>query len=211
MAKRAQSKLDTPWSGVFCLEGAWNPDDLTDRSSVLPVLDVLERLECIDYVHRDIGTRAELEHYVRRWIEENLDYRLLVLAFHGSVDRDGVRSLWLSAETDGTVTIDHLTGLLAGQLEGCVVHLGSCSVVDARDPAWSTFLHRTGAAAVMGYDRDIDWVDSAAWELILFGTLARYKQLGSALNALKAKKYLSLRESVGFDMILRSGRRLSNE
>ena len=96
MVKRARSNLDTPWSGVFCLEGAWDEEDLTDRSSVRPVLDVLERLRCIDFVHRDIGTRAELEHYLRRWIEEDLAYRLLFLAFHGSVDRDGLRRLCLS-------------------------------------------------------------------------------------------------------------------
>jgi hypothetical protein len=171
------------------------------------VLDVLERLRCIDFVHRDIGTRAELEHYLRRWIEERLPYNLLFLALHGSVDRDGVRRLCLSEETDGTVTIDHLTGLLAGQLDGCVVHLGSCSVVDAHDPALSTFLDRTGAAAVMGYGRDVDWVDSAAWELILLRTLGRYKQLGSALKTLEAERYQSLCESVGFHVIPRSGRR----
>ncbi len=211
MVKGAQSKLDTPWSGVFCLEGAWDEEDLEDRSSVLPVLDTLQRLRSIDYIHRDIGTRAELEHYVRRWIDEDLDYQLLFLAFHGSVDRGGVRSLYLSRDTDGAVTLDQLTGLLAGKLKGCIAHLGSCSVVDVTDPALRTFLDRTQAEAVMGYDRDVDWVDSAAWELILFGTLARYKQLGSALRTLKAERYRSLRKSVGFHVIPRSGRRLSNE
>ena len=74
-----------PWKGVFALEGDWSEDNLADRTSVVPVLETLERLQIIDYVRRDIGTRAELERYLRRWRDELPDYRVLYLGFHGDV------------------------------------------------------------------------------------------------------------------------------
>ena len=100
---------DKKWGGVFCLEGTWE-DDLADRSSVLPVLELLERLKQIDYIHRDVGTRAELEHYVRRCIDEKLDYNVLYLAF-----RYGESGLWIS---DGEASLDDLGELMATSSRG---------------------------------------------------------------------------------------------
>lgn len=201
MPTKAREEIDNPWRRVFCLEGAWNGDDLRDRSSVLPVLDVLERLEHIEYIHRDVGTRAELEHYVRRWWDEGLDYRVLYFAFHGTTEDSGSRALLLSHETDGTVTIDHLTGLFVNKLQDCVVHFGSCSIFGPDDRAIDTFRERTGARAVTGYARDVGWIDSAAWELALLAVLADYKQLGTALNRLQDDKYRTLRDSLGFKVV----------
>ena len=47
----------------MCLEGMWS-SRLTDRSSVLPVLELLERHGAIDFIYRDAGTVGELEHYL---------------------------------------------------------------------------------------------------------------------------------------------------
>jgi len=74
------------------------------------------------------------------------------------------------------VSLDHLTGLLTNRLKGCIVHFGSCSVIGADDSTITTFLQRSGASAVMGYDRDVEWIDSAAWELVLLGVLGEYRR-----------------------------------
>src|ERR671910_815721 len=68
---------------VFCLEGDWD-GELTSRSSVRPMLELLEGLKRIEYVHKDVGTRAELRHYLRRWLDHDpsvSDYGTLYLAF----------------------------------------------------------------------------------------------------------------------------------
>src|SRR4051794_21780228 len=78
---------DHKWSGVFCLEGAWE-DALEDQSSVLPMLELLKRLGYIDFIYRDAGTSHELEHYLRAWVDQRLAYYTLYLAFHGS--REGL-------------------------------------------------------------------------------------------------------------------------
>lgn len=38
---------------------ATGPEHLDDRSSVLPSLEYLERLQVATYIHRDVGTRGE--------------------------------------------------------------------------------------------------------------------------------------------------------
>lgn len=46
-------------TGVLCLEGEWEPD-LRKRASVLPVLELLERLGVIKSIHRNVATPDEL-------------------------------------------------------------------------------------------------------------------------------------------------------
>lgn len=53
--------------GVFCFEGQW-ADDLTERGSVLPTLELLERLGSIRFVHRDTATPQELRYFLERWL-----------------------------------------------------------------------------------------------------------------------------------------------
>ena len=187
---------DLRWSGVFCLEGSWD-DDLADRSSVLPVLELLERLRQIDFIHRDVGTRTELEHYLRRWTDEELDYNVLYLAFHY-----GESGLWISDSPDGEVSLDILGGLLADELDGCFVHFGSCSVMQAPTARLKRFLEQTGARAASGYSEEVDWLDSAAMDLLALGVVARYKQLGTAIKRLESEaQYHSLRKALGFKIV----------
>ena len=54
--------------GIFCLEGAW-ATRLDDRTSVLPTLEMLERLRLATFIHRDVGTEEELYHYLGKWAQ----------------------------------------------------------------------------------------------------------------------------------------------
>lgn len=55
--------------GIFCLEGEWNPDDLRSRSSVEPILHLLERLKLATAIHRDVASKAELAFYLGKWVQ----------------------------------------------------------------------------------------------------------------------------------------------
>ena len=185
------------WGGIMCLEGDYE-ESLEDRSSMLPILDLLERVsrDGITYIHRDVGTRAELDYYLRKWIERN-DYYTLYLSFHGTAD-----GIQMSEHDDGTATLEHLADILADAINDCVVHFGSCSVLAAEDQRLQHFLARTGARAVMGYAKDVDWLDSAALDMVVLATLGRYKQLGTGLRQLEeAPRYASLRKELGFRIV----------
>lgn len=68
--------------GIFCLEGEWDPD-LRRRKSVLPILELLERLDVARTIHRDVATRDELAFYLAKWGQKRYrDCEVLHLACH---------------------------------------------------------------------------------------------------------------------------------
>lgn len=197
--RKRPTKPSLPWSGVFALEGEWG--ELTDRTSVLPVLETLERQRIIDFVRRDVGTRAELDHYLTAWRTTLPHYCMLYLGFHGTETSDGLHALWISDDNDGTATVQSLGGDLAGKLNNCVVYFGSCSVMGAPSPVLKGFLRTTGARAVMGYKHTVGWVDSAALDLIVLSWLATYQQLAAAIKSIERPEYKSLTTKLGFKIV----------
>ncbi len=73
--------------GIFCVEGQWHRD-LNERGSVLPTLELLERLGKVRFIHKDAATRDELFYFIDRWLlKQYADHRLGFFAMHG--DRTG--------------------------------------------------------------------------------------------------------------------------
>jgi len=129
--------------GVFCFEGQWN--ELHERDSVLPTLELLERLESIRYVHRDVVTREELSYYLQRWTQAKYDnYKVGVFAMHG--DR-----CTLHLSDRHWVDLDDLASELANLCTGRRFYFASCSVLNASDDVLRSFLEETGAELVCGY------------------------------------------------------------
>ncbi len=61
---------------ILCLEGEWDPS-MKDRKTVEHVLRLLEGAHTDTVIHRDVGTRAELEYNARRWTQKQYaGYRL---------------------------------------------------------------------------------------------------------------------------------------
>ena len=60
---------------------------------------------------------------------------------------------------------------LDGGCRGRVVHLGSCGTVDVHGRELKKFLGRTGALAVCGFREDVDWLESAAFDMLVLGRL----------------------------------------
>ena len=112
-------------NGVFCLEGTWERR-LDDRTSVLPSLELLERIGHIRYIHRDVGTSDELYHYLAKWAQRGYHaYSVLYFAFHGV--RGGIEV------GRGVVPLSDLAEKLEGSASGRVIHFGACSVMSDRD------------------------------------------------------------------------------
>jgi hypothetical protein len=146
-------------AGVFCLEGEWDAQ-IEGRESVLPILEVLEQLEVIRFVHRNAHTTTELEHHIARWTERGQSFDLVYMAFHGS--RAG-----LSLSEGHDVARERLAILMEGAGKGAGIHFGTCSVLRRSDTDLEQFISATGARMICGYTRNVDWVDSAAFDLAL--------------------------------------------
>src|SRR5262245_22308973 len=72
------------WGRILCLEGEWSGEDLTDERTVLPMLQLLQAANEATFIHRRVGTKQQLLHYLRLWFKEQLDFYTLYLGFHGS-------------------------------------------------------------------------------------------------------------------------------
>ena len=175
---------------LFCLEGEWD-DAIDDRQSVLPILEVLERQDVLRFVHRNAHSTVEFEHHLGRWAEHGPSFDLIYLAFHGSAD-----GLVLSEGQE--VSLARLGTLMRGLAKGAVIHFSSCSVLDRADEDLASFMRATGARAICGYTKDVDWIDSAAFDLALIYNLATHARAGNALNRMASPAYSGLAKQLGF-------------
>jgi hypothetical protein len=143
---------------------------LTDRSSVLPVLDLLERQGVIDFIYRDAGTVGELEHYLDKWLQKQYDrFGIGYLAFHGE---PGALKVGRSR-----VSLEDLAETIDGRGAGRVLYFGSCATLDWPRKELEEFVRVTKLRAVCGYLEDVDWIESAAFEVLLIEALSYYKRI----------------------------------
>ncbi|MBN1889155.1 MAG: hypothetical protein JW850_14275, partial [Thermoflexales bacterium] len=153
MRKAAHTK------GIFCVEGLWDPD-LKVRSSVRPLLELLQQVAGINYIHRNCATGQELEFYLGKWVQKKYKaYPILYVASHGVE-----YAITLGAES---YSLDDLAGVLEGQCANRLIMMSSCSTLGIDKRYLKRFLERTEALAVCGYRTDVDWLRSAAFELLL--------------------------------------------
>ena len=181
--------------GVFCLEGNWDQRNrLTSTSTVRPILDLLAGQQQIKFIHKDVETENELEYYVRKWLQSQYQaYNIGYLAFHGSPGAFRVGEL--------QVSLDRLAEIIDGKGSGRILYFGSCSTLAInQEDEIKRFLKETKIKAVCGYNKDIDWIESAAFEVLLIDALARYQRIHAANNYLQ-KDYANLCKRLDFRMV----------
>ena len=182
--------------GVFCVEGQWD-DNLTDRLSVRPALELLERLGAIQFIHKDVATVAELDYFLDRWTMKSYrPYAVGYFAMHGTPSK-------LSLSGRHSVTLHHIAQQLDGRCAGRRLYFGSCSVMNAPDHALRDFLKVTRAELVCGYTKEVDWVESAALDVGLLADLAE----GTQRTLLAKAHWRALTEKLGFRILYSDGRR----
>ena len=168
--------------GIYCLEtDQWF--GFKDRTSIEPVLRMLELYQKIDFRHRDVATESEFYYFLQTFLQPGFkNYPILYLGFHGygpEDDQDACIEL-----SDGTyITLKDLEACIDERYFGGVIHFGSCSVVDADNARLEKFVSNTGAVAVCGYRQDIEWLEAAAFEVLMLGTL--FQQSGLTRESMK--------------------------
>lgn len=160
MAKRIRKK------GIYCIEGLWEEHNIQDKSSVLPILDLLEKRNYCDYIYHDCATKEELEFFLNKWKLKSVQekYPILYLAFHGEKG-----CIFLNNKVK--YSLDELAEYLVLKCIGKVIYFGSCSTLNMDKRLIKSFLNKTGAIAAVGYKSDIDWIQSTACDLFVFEAL----------------------------------------
>lgn len=114
-------------------------------------------------------------------------YEILYFAFHGV--RGSIKV------GRGTVPLLELADKLQGKAAR-LVYFGACKVMsDAR--AVEEFLKRTGAKAVCGHTRDVDWTESAAFDLLLLSSPLGSQRIDARFNFVR-DAYPDLVKRLGF-------------
>ena len=151
---------------VFCLETySWYKGK--DRTSVEPLLELLRRMGRCDYLHRDVATRSEFEYLLNDYLRnENKAYPILYLGFHGL---DGPPRI--SFGNGEEINLDELADTIKGRCSNRVIFFGSCSIMNTHGKTLNYFVKKTKALAVCGYRKEVDWLQSAAFDTLILGTL----------------------------------------
>ena len=164
--------------GIACLESFWS-SNVERRLNVGPLLEIIASKNSSRFIHLTCNTRDELK-FALKSIPAKAPFRVLYLAFHG---RPGMIRL-----ADGTaLSLDDLAAILGRKFSKWVIHFGACGTIHTTPAILRDFYRRTGAALLLGYTKNIDWVESAAMDLILFDWMLYSREVRSVWPRVKRR------------------------
>ncbi len=151
--------------GIFCLEGLWT-NNLNNKSTVLPILELLQKGGVCNHIHHTCATKEELEFFLNRWKQESISskYPILYLAFHGKKEQ-------IYITDDNTYSLTDLALMLKNSAKGKVVFFASCETLNSNGRSIQTFLKKSKALAAIGYKQEVDWMVATAFELLVLDAL----------------------------------------
>jgi hypothetical protein len=177
-------------SGIFCLEGDWW-NDYKRPTSVAHGLALLNSVEHIRYIHRDVATPSELAFDLTKWLlKKHVDYPILYLAFHGEEGRLRVGD---QRRAGGELDFAWFEQKIAGRGRGRMLYFGSCSTMNMPGRRLDLFLRNTKLEGVLGYGCDIDWADSMTMDIFLLSRLATRKLTASSIASAYAQARTGMR------------------
>ncbi|AXH95971.1 DUF6642 family protein [Ornithinimicrobium avium] len=152
-------------------------------------------------IHRDVATRKDFEYYLQTWLGRGYGaYTVGYLAFHGER-----RTLALPSDED--ITLDDLVEMVDVRGDGKILYLGSCSVLAGRGRSFEEdlrqFCQATGFRAVVGYAKDVGWIESAAFDFLLLPELLNGKHTNTLHDRLEAR-YGRLVQTLGLRIATRT-------
>ena len=204
--------------GIFCIETIWYERE--DQTSIRPMLEMLR--DCmlkVPFIHRNAVTKDAFVFHVEEWLKCNAkDYPILYLGYHGEPDSLKLRPSESEGGTgytrDTKLSLHDVAEILLGNTRrergGCkdrLVHFASCSTLKT-DEDLGKLVSDIKASAISGYTEEINWVDSAAFELLYLQELQFRRQKALTLRVMKdIEDYFketpllsTLKKSLGFKL-----------
>lgn len=154
----------------------------------MPILNLLKgnRPYSVNFIFRDIGTREEFDYYLGKWVQKKFaQYPILYLAFHGDPDL-----IHIGEKVGGgkeSVSLRDLADTLEGRCKGRIIFFSSCSTLNVHGNCLNALLRRTQALAICGYSSDVDWITSAAFELVVLSSMQLNAFTVAGAKAMRAR------------------------
>jgi hypothetical protein len=180
---------------IFCLEGLWE-QDLTKKSTILPILELLYLNDSVEYIYKDCATTEETEFFLLKWTLEKYAYfPILFLAFHG---QEGIIKM---SKTE--YPVDKLSDVLEGKCKNAIIFFASCKTLRMDKRKLKKILVKTEALAICGYRNDVDWMKSAAFELLVLNEMQQNSLTVQGMKAIRRRIVRQFPNLVkGFEFIL---------
>ncbi|MFZ4454939.1 MAG: DUF6642 family protein [Bacteroidales bacterium] len=174
---------------IYCLEGNWSKQP-SSKLSIKPILDLLHTTSKVKYIYNKCQTKNDFLIFLERFTQKRYkNYPILYIAFHGRIN-----TIFIGNEE---ITLQEISNVLEGKLEGKIVHFGSCSTLKTTNKKISDFIHRTKCNFISGYKKDVDFICSTAFELLFFNVLQNYRDLKAVKRTLKTYHQKTI-EGLGF-------------
>lgn len=185
--------------GIYCLEGMWT-HDLQNKSTVLPILELLHKGSICNYIYHACATREELEFFLKKWKQKSIitKFPILYLAFHGKRGH-------IYITDKNTLSLKDLAITLENSAQGKVIFFASCETLNAGGRTIQAFLKKTNAIAAIGYKQEVDWMLATAFELLVLDALQqdRFDSVGIEKIETKIKtEYGNLYQTLDCRMVI---------
>lgn len=152
---------------IACVESLWD-GNIESRLSVVPLLELASKVDELKFAYLSCNTEGELKHNLKK-LRRKRGYGILYLACHG---RPGEIVL-----DESSVDMEELAALMGDGFINWVIHFGTCATINVEGARISRFIAATQVSMVLGYKTDVDWIDSAAIDLVLFDRLQEYRDM----------------------------------
>ena len=156
---------------ILCLEGLWD-NNLEQRLSVKPLLEIISKLNGIRFTHCPCNTVSEFQFHLYNFTSSKIasKYKILVLAFHGYSGR-----IVLSDQEQ--LNLEELADFMGQRFRGWSVLLSCCSILCLGEKRIKNFIKQTQVGLVIGYRKAVDWGESVSFEFIILDHLVNYSYL----------------------------------
>lgn len=168
---------------IYCLEGMWNDYNLKDKSTIIPMLDLLYKNSYCDYIYHDCATKDEFQFFISKWaktVSVSNKFPIIYLACHGKSEK-----IFLNRQD--YITLDEIAELLQDKCHRKVFYFASCSTLSVGKRKIQDFLAKTGAIAAIGYRKEVEWLISTACELLVLEALQKDRFDSKGIEKIKRK------------------------
>src|ERR1035437_2626940 len=146
---------------VFCIEGNWT-SSLKGKTGIKAALDFLEHNANLKHIHKNCSTVDQLEALLKDAVlQEYNRYGIIYIAFHGFPGE-------LLVGKRQRISLEQIAAILKGKATDKIIHFGSCSTLNIPRSRVNKFLKESGALAVSGYTKDVDFIPSTFLDILYF-------------------------------------------